>query len=73
MSGAETQVQADLQRLLPLLDAELVRPFQGGEALSVSFLRQLLLLFDARIHGAQFPAKISGGGADFFPRGERHG
>ena len=36
MSGAETQVQADLQRLLPLLDAELVRPFQGGEALRLA-------------------------------------
>ncbi len=32
MSGAETQVQADLQRLLPLLDKVLTRPFQGGEA-----------------------------------------
>ena len=36
MSGAEAQVQADLQRLLPLLDAELTRPFQGGEALRLA-------------------------------------
>jgi geranylgeranyl diphosphate synthase type II len=32
MSGAADQVKADLDRLLPLLDAHLTRPFQSGEA-----------------------------------------
>lgn len=33
MNGAAAQVQADLDRLLPLLDASLTAPFQDGEAL----------------------------------------
>jgi len=33
MSGATTQVQRDLDRLIPLLDAQLTAPFQQGEAL----------------------------------------
>lgn len=33
MNGAAAQVQADLDRLLPLLDASLTAPFQGGEAI----------------------------------------
>jgi geranylgeranyl diphosphate synthase type II len=32
MSGAAAQVQGDLDRLLPLLDAALTRPFRNGEA-----------------------------------------
>ena len=32
MSGAASQVQADLDRLLPLLDASLTAPFQKGDA-----------------------------------------
>ena len=32
MSGPAAQVQGDLDRLLPLLDAELTRPFRNGEA-----------------------------------------